>query len=183
MKKNIVWLAAVMASALCLTGPAQGAMYIKFDGVDGESKDVHHKDWIDLLSYSWGLHKSGAGATGGARREEVGLEEVVLSKAIDKASPKLAEALCTGRVFPTVTLHFTKVAPAGNRVTYLVYEMKNVMVSSVHMSCTGDTLPLEEVSFNFQEIHMSYTTVPDMEDPTTPPEVVEFQTSLTGKKK
>ncbi|MBW2092594.1 MAG: type VI secretion system tube protein Hcp [Deltaproteobacteria bacterium] len=29
-----------------------GAAYIKFDGVDGESQDKDHKDWIDVLSFS-----------------------------------------------------------------------------------------------------------------------------------
>ena len=31
---------------------SQGAAYIKFDGVDGESKDKDHKGWIDLTSVS-----------------------------------------------------------------------------------------------------------------------------------
>jgi hypothetical protein len=29
---------------------ANGAIYIKFDGVDGESRDKDHKGWIDLTS-------------------------------------------------------------------------------------------------------------------------------------
>lgn len=29
-----------------------GAGYLKYDGVDGESRDKDHKDWINLLSVS-----------------------------------------------------------------------------------------------------------------------------------
>lgn len=29
-----------------------GAGYLKYDGVDGESRDAQHKDWINLLSVS-----------------------------------------------------------------------------------------------------------------------------------
>jgi type VI secretion system secreted protein Hcp len=40
------------------------ALFIKFDGIDGECNDKDHKNWSDLLSLSWGLHNAGAGATG-----------------------------------------------------------------------------------------------------------------------
>jgi type VI secretion system secreted protein Hcp len=39
------------------------ALFIKFDGVDGECADKDHKAWSDVLSFSWGLSKAGAGAT------------------------------------------------------------------------------------------------------------------------
>lgn len=28
-------------------------MYLKVDGVTGESNDSNHKNWIDVLSFSW----------------------------------------------------------------------------------------------------------------------------------
>jgi len=39
-----------------------GAAYIKFDGIDGESQDKDHKEWIDILSFSQGMHQPGGGA-------------------------------------------------------------------------------------------------------------------------
>ncbi len=39
------------------------AAYIKFDGVDGESKDKGHEKWSDLHKFSQVVHKPGAGAT------------------------------------------------------------------------------------------------------------------------
>ena len=47
-----------------------GAAYIKFDGVDGESKDSNHDKWIDVLSVDWGSNKPGGGATGQTRRRK-----------------------------------------------------------------------------------------------------------------
>jgi len=35
------------------------ALFIKFEGVDGECQDKDHKGWVDVLSFSWGLHKAG----------------------------------------------------------------------------------------------------------------------------
>ena len=56
-----------------------GAVFAKYDGVDGESvdaqtaelklgtdgsktKDANHDKWIDVLSIDWGSHKPGGGA-------------------------------------------------------------------------------------------------------------------------
>ena len=84
------------------------ALFIKFDGVDGESKDKDHSKWTDLLSMSWGIHKAGAGATGQTRRRGVAtVEDVVCTKELDKSSPKLAEAVLQGKVFPKVEIHNT----------------------------------------------------------------------------
>jgi len=50
--------------ALADNGPADDddydvvgfAAYIKFDGVDGESKDKDHKGWSDLMSFGQAIH-------------------------------------------------------------------------------------------------------------------------------
>ena len=34
-------------------------MFLKLDGIKGESLDATHKDEIDVLAWSWGLSQSG----------------------------------------------------------------------------------------------------------------------------
>jgi type VI secretion system secreted protein Hcp len=134
------------------------ALFIKFDGVDGEAQDKDHKGWIDVLSFSWGIHRAGGGATGQTRRRGVAtVEDVVVNKEYDKSSPKLAEAVCTGKVFPKVEIHDTTTY-AENRATYLKYELKNVLVTShaVNGSSGGDAVPTETMSLNFEEIKQTY---------------------------
>lgn len=135
------------------------ALFIKFDGVDGEAQDKDHKGWSDLLSFSWGLHKAGAGATGQTRRRGVvTVEDVVATKEYDKASPKLAEAVCTGKVYPKVEIHNTTTYGEGNRAVFLKYELKNVMVSAFDVSAAGagDAVPTETISLNFEEVKQTY---------------------------
>lgn len=135
------------------------ALFIKFDGIDGECNDKDHKNWSDLLSLSWGLHKAGAGATGQTRRRGVvTVEDVVVTKEVDKSSPKLAEAVCSGKVFPKVELHDTA-SYGETRATFLKYELKNVLVSSHNLSAAGggDAVPTETVSLNFEEVKQTYT--------------------------
>ncbi len=33
------------------------AVFAKFEGVDGESKDDHHGRWIDVLNVDWGMQR------------------------------------------------------------------------------------------------------------------------------
>ena len=135
------------------------ALFIKFDGVDGEAKDDAHKGWSDLLSFSWGLHKAGAGATGQTRRRGVvTVEDVVCTKEYDKSSPKLAEAVCSGKIFPKVEIHNTTTYGDGNRAVFMKIEMKNVMVSSQSVAAAGagDAVPSESFSLNFEEVKQTY---------------------------
>ena len=138
------------------------AAYIKFDGVDGESQDKDHKNWSDLQSFSQTVHKPGSGQTGSARRRgDVILEDVQCMKQLDKSSPKLAEAVCKGKVFPKVEIHVTASTTDAGRVTYYAYELKNVLVTSYQVSGVGqsESIPTDSFSLNFEEIKVTYTEV------------------------
>jgi type VI secretion system secreted protein Hcp len=134
------------------------ALFIKFDGVDGEANDKDHKNWSDLLSMTWGLHKAGAGATGQTRRRGVAtVEDVICTKEYDKASPKLSESVLSGKVFAKVEIHNT--ATYGeSRATFLKYELKNVAVSTHAISAAGagDAVPTETFSLNFEQVKQTY---------------------------
>ena len=140
------------------TQPA-AALYIKFDGVDGESQDRDHRDWIELSSFSQGQYLPPSSApSGGAARTAAIFEEFALKKTLDKASPKLAEAVCTGKVFPKVDIHVARTLSDGTQVTYYTYELKNVIVTSYHVGgSTQDAVPTESLSLNFEEIKVIYT--------------------------
>lgn len=135
------------------------AAYIKFDGVDGECKDKDHANWSDLESFTQGISKPGLGTGATRRRGDVILEDVVCTKEIDKSSPKLAEAVCKGRVFPKVEIHVTASYTDSGRVTYYSYELTNVLVSSYNISGSGqaEQVPTEDFTLNFEEIKVTYT--------------------------
>ena len=136
------------------------AAYIKFDGIDGECQDKDHKGWVDLLSFGQGLHQPGRGATGATRRRgDVIVDDLTCTKEIDKSSPKIAEAVCKGKVFPKVELHLTASYTDAGRVTYYAYELKNSLVTSYNISGSGQSeqVPTEDFSLNFEEIKVTYT--------------------------
>ena len=136
------------------------AAYIKFDGIDGEAQDKDHKGWSDLGSFSQGMAQPGGSATGATRRRgDVVLDDISCAKELDKSSPKIAEAVCKGKVFPKVEIHLTASYTDAGRVTYYAYELKNVLVTSYNVGGSGqaEEVPMEDFSLNFEEIKVTYT--------------------------
>jgi len=133
----------------------QGAIYVKFDGVDGETMDPAHKGWSTALSFDQ-AHSGTVSRTSGAGAGRVTFEGLLVTKELDKASPKLADGVCKGKVYPTAVIHVTR-ALGTNSLTYYKYELKNVLVSSYHVSGTGDAVPVEELMLSFEEIKVTYT--------------------------
>jgi len=135
------------------------ALHIKFTGFDGESKEKEHKGWIDLESFSWGLSKAGEGATG--QRGRVTVHDISCVKEVDKSTPKLCEAVLTGKVFPKVEIHDT--ATYGEaRATFFKIELTNASVIKHAMSASGSAsgsdaaAPTDSFSLDFSEVKQTY---------------------------
>jgi len=136
------------------------AAFIKLEGITGECNDKDHKGWTDLLSFNQGMSQPGGAATGATRRRgDVVVDDMHCVKELDKSSPKIAEAVCKGKVFPTVEIHLTASYTDAGRVTYYAYELKNVLVTSYDISGSGqaEDVPTENFSLNFEEIKVTYT--------------------------
>ena len=107
--RNMKIIAVAAAACFCLS-LSFGAAYIKFDGVDGESKDKDHKGWIDVVSVS-GLEAPKDAASGmatGKRDHASGMatgkrqhKPITITKEIDKATPLLAKSAGGGGGLPT----------------------------------------------------------------------------------
>jgi type VI secretion system secreted protein Hcp len=136
-------------------------MFVKIDGIDGESTDKNHEGWIDVLAWSWDMSRPEGGlATSGGRLAtgRVTHGDFSVVKTIDKSTPKLHLKCANGQHIPSVTLELCRAN--GEQETYMEYELTDVIVSSVSMSTTvqgGETFPIEEVSFNYGKIEWTYT--------------------------
>ena len=73
-------------------------MFMKIDGIKGESGDGKHPEEIDVLSWSWGMSQSGsAHMGGGAGSGKVNVNDLSFTKYIDKSSPDLYLSCCNGK--------------------------------------------------------------------------------------
>lgn len=157
---NNTALAAFASVTLLGSTPVSTAgVFAKFDGVEGESTDADHDKWIDVLSVQWGMRRAGEGATGATRsRGAVVTEDMVLTKLIDKVSPKMMASCVRGEVIPKLEIESSATYTDGARATYLKYELTNVMVTSYKVGpSAGENRPTVEVGLNFEEIKVTYT--------------------------
>ncbi len=147
-------LLAVIASSAFGGGLAEAAAYIKFDGIDGEFAERDHKNWCNVESVNMGGHRAGGGGTA-STAGTVKFKEFMVTKKTDTSSPRLMEAVCKGKVYPTVVLHLTEEGADGEQ-TYYVVEMKNVMVTSYSLGGSTDSKPTEQLALNFEEIKVTH---------------------------
>lgn len=135
--------------------------FLKIDGVDGESSDDGHKNWIEILSFHHGVSQpaSGSRSSGGAASSErANHQDFSVVKAVDKSSPLLFLHCCNGKHVKEVKLELCRAA--DKKTKYLEYKLSDVIVSSVRpggSSQGSETLPLEEITFNYGKIEVLYT--------------------------
>ncbi len=134
-------------------------MFIRFEGVDGEVQSGSYRGWCNALSFSQGQSLPDGSAGAIRQRADVVFEDIVVVKELDKASPKLAEAVCQEKVFPKVEIHLTRSYTGMGLVTYYAYELKNVLIVGYRIGGSGysEDVPTEELSLSFEEIKVTYT--------------------------
>jgi type VI secretion system secreted protein Hcp len=133
--------------------------FLKIEGIEGESTDDAHKNWIEVLSFSWGVTQvaSAAASTAGSlSSQRANFSDFSIVKALDKGTPKLMVACASGEHLRSVTMEICRAG--GDKQKYMEYKMTDVIVTSVRPggSGHGETLPLEEISFNYGKIELNY---------------------------
>jgi type VI secretion system secreted protein Hcp len=134
--------------------------FLQVEGIPGGSTDENHQGWIEIESFSFGVHQTIAGTpSSGSGRTTQGCshQDFTISKIIDKASPKLALFCCTGEHLPNIKLQVCRAG--GDKMKYMEYKMEDVIISSITSpgsAGSGDSVPTESISFNFAKIRWSY---------------------------
>jgi type VI secretion system secreted protein Hcp len=132
-------------------------IFIKIDGIEGESQDDKHKNEIDVQSFSFGLSQAGSfGGQGGGGVGKASFQDVHFTKHTDKSSPKLFLASATGEHIKKAEVTFRKAGKEQQE--YFKITLSDCLVSSYQVSDShgGTTPPNESVSLNFAKIEFDY---------------------------
>lgn len=120
-------------------------MFMKIDGASGESKDANHKNWTDIISFSWGATQPGNMASGGGLGAgKASFNDLHVVARIDKAAPAVMKHCASGKHLSKIELSVCKAG--GQQVEYTKITLEDVLVSSVQLS--GE-LNQESVTVNF----------------------------------
>lgn len=129
-------------------------MFLKLDGIKGESLDSKHKGEIDVVSWQWGVSQTGTMATGGGGGAgKAAFSDLTITHHVDSASPILALYCAGGDHIKTGTLVNRKAGK--DQQEYLVIKLSDIMITHVSDSAGGD-VPHESVSLNYSKIEVEY---------------------------
>jgi len=130
-------------------------IFLKIEGLKGESKVEAHKDEIDVDSFSWGASNASSmnrGGGGGVAKGDC--HNVTVTGMIDKASPEFWKKCMKGEHFTEATVTLRK-ASGGEPVDYLVVKMEKVYVSGWNINGSSST-GMQSLSLSFEKVTVTY---------------------------
>lgn len=153
-------------------------MFLKIDGIKGESRDEKHRDWIEIESFSWGVSQSGSFAGGTPTAGKVSLQDFTITKKLDKSSPLLMKTCATGKALPAVQINMAR--NKNDKQVYMEYQLTDCLVSSYSPSgaSSSDPVPTEQISFIFIKVEMRYREI----DPSSNEVVGEVKESYSASR-
>jgi|tagenome__1003787_1003787.scaffolds.fasta_scaffold20876098_2 type VI secretion system secreted protein Hcp len=148
-------------------GGPNADMFLKLDGIAGDSTDDKHKGEINLTSIAFALGRGGdgtgsaAGVVGAAPTAKGRLQTLRVDKFYDAASPKLLRAAASGQHIKSAVLTFRR--SSDNDVEFLRYTLSDVQVTSYDQGGKdGDARDLgsleEEVGLTAARVHVTEQT-------------------------
>ncbi|SOY53466.1 Hcp family type VI secretion system effector [Cupriavidus taiwanensis] len=132
-------------------------IFLKINGIDGESQDSSHKNEIEVLAWDWSIEQQStmhAGSGGGAGKATV--SDLSFEHFIDRASPNLMKYCLTGKHINEAVLVVRKAG--GNPLEYLKLTMTDVIVTRVSPtgSVEDEVRMREKVALSFSRVKQEY---------------------------
>ncbi|MDP9491672.1 MAG: type VI secretion system tube protein Hcp [Actinomycetota bacterium] len=127
-------------------------MFLKIDGIKGESLDKTHKDEIDILSFGWGEAQE---APRGQDKPAVDMQDFSFVSFVDQAAPELFLKAADGKKITEATLVVRK---AGDKpLEYLKIKFQDIIVSSYQFGGSGaEDRQTNQFMFNYAKIYYTY---------------------------
>ncbi|HJY05789.1 MAG TPA: type VI secretion system tube protein Hcp [Bryobacteraceae bacterium] len=132
-------------------------IFLKIDGVTGESKANGHAGEIEVFSFSLGASNPSSVAYGhGSGAGKVDISSLSIQKQVDNASAKLFQNCASGKHFGTGTL-VVREAGGDKPVEYYKLEMAECFIDSVSWGgSAGGGKPSESVAMSFSSLKITY---------------------------
>ncbi|KVQ17124.1 Hcp family type VI secretion system effector [Burkholderia ubonensis] len=135
-------------------------IFLKLGDIKGESRDMTHKDEIQVGSWGWGMSQDGTmheGTGGGAGK--VSVQDLAFTKYVDKSTPNIIRACTRGDHINRAILTVRK-AGGENPLEYLKITLTDVVVSMYGLGGAAGTNAAdrltENVSLHFAEFKVEY---------------------------
>lgn len=123
-------------------------IFLKIDGIAGESQDSNHKGWTSIESFTWGASQPGnmsVGGGGGAGK--VQYRDLSVRAHIDKATPAIMRYVSNGKHINKIEVSVCKAG--GNQIEYCRITLEDVLITNALFNGTGQK-ELIAITYEFQ---------------------------------
>jgi len=131
-------------------------MFIKIQGIQGESADARHVGEIEVLEWEWYVSQQSSmhvGSGGGAGKCAV--HDLTFEHYVDRASPNLMKYCLTGKSIDSALLVVRKAG--GTPLEFLRLSMEEVLITAVNVATNNNMRsPREAVSLSFARVRQEY---------------------------
>jgi type VI secretion system secreted protein Hcp len=130
--------------------------FLGIDGIRGGSTDARYKDWIDVVAYNHGMAQPPSSTGTGGSAGRTSFQDFVITKALDRATPRLAVVCASGQHVRSATLVLRRAGKSEQ--PFMEYKLTDVLITSIRprWGSVDPTIPLEEVSFSYGKIEWKY---------------------------
>ncbi len=136
------------------------AGFLQLAGLKGDSESTVFKDYIRIDSMTSEITREIPESARGNQRAKghTNLNNIGLSRQLDKSSTELQKMTATGVVIPTATIVFANMY-GGKMQPYLKYVLENVILVQYSISCdsSGEDLPKEDLALGYTKVTWTYT--------------------------
>ncbi|HEU0184850.1 MAG TPA: type VI secretion system tube protein Hcp [Blastocatellia bacterium] len=129
-------------------------IFLKIEGITGESQDDKKKGQIEIESCSFGCSQSGSFAVGsGGGVGKVNFQDIYFTARVSIADPLLVNACASGKHIPKAEVTFRKAG--GTQEEYAIITLTDVLVSSYQFGGSGGAgLPTCSFALNFSKFQI-----------------------------
>jgi type VI secretion system secreted protein Hcp len=134
--------------------------YLKIEGINGESEDDRHRNWIEVSNVIYAIHQPRAevvSTAGGMTTGRAELYPITFTKLADVASPVLLQTCATGKTISKAVFEFLRADGDGKAIPYFKIELENLIVSNMTPDSGDGGIIRERVQLAYARIKWNYT--------------------------
>jgi len=137
------------------------SIFMKYDGITGESSDINHKGWMDVENIQWGVHRnitSGSSTQNDRESSNTEISDLMVTRHMDSATPMIFIESCCGKG-KDVLINLSKTGAGSGSDIFMEYTLKNALVTNYQVSANSqdNTRPTETMTISFVDIEVKYT--------------------------
>lgn len=132
-------------------------MFLRMDGVTGESRNYQHKGWSDVLSWTWAF-SSNRRLVRGDDHDNASFNEISLIKRIGRDSMDIMRIFAAREIVPHVEFNVLPVVSKKEaKQKYLHFYLEDVIVKSIVTGGSNEEdMFKERITLIFDRVRLEY---------------------------